>query len=422
MIIYKNYKPHEGQVAFHAACSVYRYVCIVAGIRAGKTYSGSYEAGRQAWNAKEGVYGIVAPTYNMLDRTTWQEFIKANKDLIRNENSSKKIITLKNGNIVHGHSADKADRIRNETFSGAWVDEARECKDFKKLWDILLGRVLSTGGGIIVTTSPNGFDDVYETFVTNKTDDYALLKFPTYTNTYIDEEAIRQLESKYDEKFALQEIQGEFVEFTGQVYHGFSRGTNVNDDICQYDDMRPLILCVDFNVDPLCWVICQEAINPQGQRESYVIDEIHLKNTNTYEACDEFVNRYPFHTHAVFLYGDATGRARTANSNVTNYEIIRDKLSRYQLIDKVRRSNPSERDRINAVNARLKSSNKKSFLYINSKKCRMLIRDLEQVSFKQNTSQIDKSKQDLTHASDALGYYIEEEFSLIRSQIKGLKV
>ncbi|NCC41931.1 MAG: hypothetical protein EOM21_21485, partial [Gammaproteobacteria bacterium] len=41
------------------------------------TYSGAREALRQAWNSKLPIsipYGIIAPTYHMLDRTTWREF------------------------------------------------------------------------------------------------------------------------------------------------------------------------------------------------------------------------------------------------------------------------------------------------------------------------------------------------------------
>jgi len=77
MIQLKKYKPHDGQQAFHYAIEkLYRFVAMVCGIRGGKTYSGAREASKQAWNSKSdetASYGIIAPTYNMLDRTTWQE-------------------------------------------------------------------------------------------------------------------------------------------------------------------------------------------------------------------------------------------------------------------------------------------------------------------------------------------------------------
>jgi hypothetical protein len=51
------------------------------------------------------------------------------------------------------------------------------------------------------------------------------------------------------------------------------------------------------------------------------------------------------------------------------------------------------------------------------------MRDLEQVAYKQGTTQIDKTKDiSLTHPSDALGYCIETEFSLNLGRIEGLKL
>src|SRR3972149_6996166 len=94
-----------------------------AGIGIVKTYAGAREAGRQAWNSKSepmAVFGIIAPTFNMLDRTTWKEFRHAMRPLIQKENETKKIITLKNGREVYGFSAEDADKIRNVTMCGVW--------------------------------------------------------------------------------------------------------------------------------------------------------------------------------------------------------------------------------------------------------------------------------------------------------------
>ena len=43
-------------------------------------------------------------------------------------------------------------------------------------------------------------------------------------------------------------------------------------------------------------------------------------------------------------------------------------------------------------------------------KCKLLIRDLEQVCNKEGTRDIDKSNKNLSHMSDAIGYGIEWEF------------
>ena len=429
-MILKKYQPHEGQIAFHNAIqNMWRFVAMICGIRGGKTFAGARESTKQSWNYtgdRSAVYGIIAPTFNMLDRTTWREFRHAARPLIAKDVDSKKIITLKNGVEVYGFSAEHCDRIRNVTLFGFWVDEARECKDFASLWDILLGRVLSTKGKGIVTTSPNSFDDVHKVFIENKQNDYGTVRFSTYENTTIPKEAIDELASKYDKRFMQQELMGDFVIFEGAVYYTFNRIYNAGDlafKMAQYNPNLPLNLCADFNVNPMVWVLIQFGINQQTKLKNiYVVDEIFLKNSNTIEACNEFKARYPNHNQGVVLYGDETGHARSTTSNITNWKIIENELSRYGISKRVPTKNPAERDRINAVNGIICNSKNERRVFVNPN-CKNLIRDFEQVSYKEGSVQIDKTKDlSLTHASDAFGYMAEIEFSLNRGKIEGLKI
>ncbi len=425
-----QYQPHEGQKAFHDLANYYRYMAMICGIRGGKSYSGAREALKQAWNAKgDGVFGIVAPTYQMLKRTTWALFKDAARPFLMPQgiNDSDFIITLKNGRKVHGHTAEHADRIRNENFVGCWVDEARECKDFANLWNILLGRVLSTQGKIFITTSPNSFDAIHDIFIANKNEDTCVVHFPTATNSFVSAEAIKELEARYDPKFAQQELYGQFVIFEGAVYYTFNRTENAGDlafKLAQYNPSLPLCLACDFNVNPMAWVIAQVGANAQSKlKEVYVIDEIFLKNSNTIEACVEFKQRFPNHNAGVILYGDATGRARHTDSNITNWKIIESELSAYGITSRVPTKNPAERDRVNSVNGLICNSKGQRRVFIHPEKCKHLIRDFEQVAFKEGSVQIDKTKDlTLTHPSDAFGYLAEADFSLNRGRIEGLKI
>ena len=427
----KNYYPHIGQKAFHYAINkLFRYVAMVCGIRGGKTYAGAREAGQQAWNSPLGppaAYCIVAPTYNMLDRTTWVEFEIAMRPLILTNNTSKKIIVLRNGKLVYGFSAEDPDRIRNVTASGVWIDEGRECKNFRNLWKVVLGRVLSTDGKIIVTTSPNSYDDIYEIFVEKRAKQYGYVHFPTSQNTFLKPEAVEELRGLYDEKYAQQELDGQFVIFEGAVYYTFNRLQNAGDlafKVAQYNPNIPLWLACDFNVDPMAWVVMQPGINQETKlREVYCVDEIYLKNSNTFECCAEFKSRYPNHNAGVVLYGDATGKARHTSSNVTNWMIIEDELRRYGIVYKVPNKNPNERDRVNSVNALICNSKKQRRVFVNPQTCHNLIRDFEQVSYKPGSVQIDKGKDlALTHPSDAFGYMADMEFGLGSQKYQILKI
>ena len=426
-IVLKNYKPHDGQRWAHYACrNMYRFCLVLAGIRGGKTVMGAREAGHEALHAKgKGVYAIIAPTYNMLDRTTWAEFEEANAGIIAKSIDSKKIIILKNGREVHGFSAENPDRLRNATFVGFWGDEAREWKAFRKIWKVLLGRVLSTGGRGIITSSPNSFDEMHEIFVAERRADYGMIQFPTYQNTYLDKAAIDDLANSYDSKTAEQEIYGKFVIFQGAVYYTFSRKDNAGElalKVAQYNPNMPIDLCCDFNVDPMAWELCQTYLRPDGLKEVRVFDEIYVQNSNTEECCKEFRSRYPAHRMGINLFGDATGKARHSSSNVTNWKIIKDLLGSYGISAKIPLANPAERDRINSMNAMICDSKGRRKVLVNPKTCPKLVRDLEQVSFKPGTTSIDKTKDfSLTHPSDAFGYMIDREYSLNKAKAEILK-
>jgi hypothetical protein len=76
---------------------------------------------------------------------------------------------------------------------------------------------------------------------------------------------------------------------------------------------------------------------------------------------------------------------------------------------KVPKSNPGVRERINLTNAKLRSAAGDIGLLVDFK-CKELIMDFEQVSFKADTYQIDKDRDRLrTHLSDALGYLLWQE-------------
>lgn len=431
MIRLADYKPHLGQRMFHYAVNkLHRFVAMVCGIRGGKTYSGAREAGIQAWNSPylpPTAYCIISPTYSMLDRTTWAEFTAAMEPLILTNNNSKKIIVLKNGRLVYGFSAEEPDRIRNVTASGFWIDEGRECKDFGRLWKVMLGRVLSTDGKGIVTTSPNSFDDIHDIFVAHRKPQYGYVHFPTSQNTFLNSAAVDELASLYDEKYMQQELLGQFVIFEGAVYYTFNRNLNAGDlafKYAQYDENKPLCLCADFNIDPMAWVIAQIGINTQtGLKEAYFIDEIYLRNSNTVQACQEFKSRFPNHRAGIKLYGDATGRARHTDSNITNWKIIESELSAYGISENIPSKNPAERDRINSVNGMICNSKGQRRVFVNPDKCKNLIRDFEQVSYKEGSVHIDKTKDlKLTHASDAAGYFLDTDFGLNRGIITGLKI
>jgi hypothetical protein len=76
---------------------------------------------------------------------------------------------------------------------------------------------------------------------------------------------------------------------------------------------------------------------------------------------------------------------------------------------RVPRANPAVKERVCAVNAKLKNALGNVQLFVDPR-CRELIADMEQVAYMEDSMQIDKEKDRLrTHASDALGYLVHRE-------------
>jgi hypothetical protein len=75
--------------------------------------------------------------------------------------------------------------------------------------------------------------------------------------------------------------------------------------------------------------------------------------------------------------------------------------------------NPLQIDRINAVNWRLCNDKGVRRLFVD-RKCKHTIKDMREVKYIEGRKEIDKSdeKKGLVHITDALGYYINYEYSL----------
>jgi hypothetical protein len=104
---------------------------------------------------------------------------------------------------------------------------------------------------------------------------------------------------------------------------------------------------------------------------------------------------------------DATGKAlKTSSAGKSDHYILQ------QYGHKILPSrNPFRSDRFNALNNILS----KSRLVIDNK-CVKLIRDLEQVVYKEGSNLEDTSNPELTHISSALGYLVYYHFPLVSRQ------
>lgn len=167
----------------------------------------------------------------------------------------------------------------------------------------------------------------------------------------------------------------------GAAYYSFDREVHVAET-----KRLPgtLFIGMDFNVMPMTAVVCQVINNA-----IHVHDEVYLENSDTYKMSDSLIKSRYVGT----VIPDSTGKNRST-SGKSDFDILKGYGFKIPHV-----FNPAQTDRVNNVN-RLLTENR---LIINPK-CKKLIADLEQVSWKDNKLDQKGANKMLTHISDALGY------------------
>ena len=302
------------------------------------------------------------------------------------------------------------------------IDEAALLKD-DNAWKMGISRLRDgyhlTG---FTTTTPEGFNWVYENWCENKKNGYILYNGKTTDNKFLPEEFVQTLYNNYDEKLVEAYINGKFVNLTNQqAYYNFDRQKNISQ--VRHDTSKSIILALDFNVSPMCGILLQRYEQDPKIR---IIDEIKITHSghNAGELMTERMakivkEKYPsikFGETDIWkkkpidnfiCYPDPAGSQRRTSALHTDHSILRQN----GYIVKVKKQAPRIVDRINSVNNSFKTM-------IIDPKCKELIKDLEQVIVKGNTRELDKSNPNLTHLSDALGYFCDYEFPCRKPETK----
>ena len=406
-----EYKPLPSQILFRDSTA--RFKGFSGPIGSGKSQALVHEAIRCSY-LNPGRLGLIgAPTYQMLrDATQKALFEVFEKESIPfTFNKAENAATLKDtGSRILFRSMDEYERLRGTNLAWFGLDELTYIQE--EAWLRLEGRLrdpLARSLRGFAVWTPKGFDWVYRKFIKDDTGNYEVIRAQPFENRHLLSavpDFYDRLRKSYDQQFFEQEVLGSYLSMSGGlVYRCFSRIDHVKS--AQIDPGLPLFWALDFNVDPMSSVVAQVRENL-----AHVIDEIVISRATTLMACQEFCNRYTRHPGGIRIYGDASGNnAHTTGSS--DYKIIKEYfLKQTGLIpeQRVPKSNPGVRDRISLVNALLRNADGEIRLYVDPK-CKELIKDFEELAFKEGTTIPDKDKDSArSHASDALGYLLWQEF------------
>jgi hypothetical protein len=355
---------------------------------------------------------IGAPTYPMLRDATVADLLMVLRtaELPHEWNRSESYVVMKDtGSKMLLRSVDDFERLRGTNLAWFGVDELTYTAE--EVWLRLEGRLRDPKAkrlcGFGVWT-PKGYDWVYRRFIRDCIPGYEVIQAKPYENRYILDgvpDYYERLKSSYDPQFFQQEVLGEYLNrHAGLVYTSFDRNRNVKE--VKLDRRAPLYWTLDFNVNPMSSVVAQKVGS-----EFHILDEIVLEHATTEEACEVFRSRYPSATTTVFVYGDASGQRRQTTGS-SDYQIIREYFRKAGYRDvryNVPTANPSVRERVGLVNAKLWSSLEEADVTVDPR-CKELIRDFEEVTYKADSGVIDKDRDPKrTHVSDAVGYLIWQE-------------
>lgn len=396
---------------------------MIGGLGSSKT---SLVAILSTWLAYEspGVPGMVAaPTTAMLEDTDsvaleefWEQW-EIPFTTQRRNNALTYTLTECDAKVLM-RSVDRPKRLRGPNLGWVLGDEIAqwdddELKPQHSAVNILLGRIRHPKAkrhlfGVVGT--PDGYNHLYARFA--EPSGKRLLpnawwtRAPTWENQYLDPGFVQSLKHSYDPLLYRQEVAGEFVNVgSSATYYAFSREMNLRP--VTVSKFLPLVLCCDFNVNGV-WVIAQAEKNGTIN----AVDEIEFNTGDaTTIACEEFLMRYGGHPTGFEVYADRSGEARKT-TGLSDFEVIRAKLGVYPRARDG--ANPPVLDRIQSVNTKLQDADGIPSLFVNDRQCPRLVRDLEHCKNAPGTRQpMPNQDSSLTHASDALGYYVHMRFPVI---------
>jgi hypothetical protein len=422
-----------------------RFAYLRGGVGAGKTMCGAAFICMRAFQDPLSRSLITANTYGQLETSTipgfvefcWRHNIEISPSRETVEETAKAItfrrlctITIRTADrickasiLVLSAEAFTARTIKAKTpgaglqVRSIWADEFSTAD--KSAFDILndrLGRGEGTLKGLgVITSTINKYQPynwTYDLFDNPNRNDtqkelFRSVVVKTTENTALDKEYYSSVAAGLTEEHRLIQLESEYVAVTkGRLISSFVRSVHAlfgkESSALEPDPSKPLHLAFDFNRSPAtatAWQVIGDEV--RGVREWYLLE------SSTYALGEEiasWVKSVKFR-QSTYIYGDASGAQKTANSRKTNWQIVYDSFNRHGLAytARVPKANPDIQDSVNGLN--LKFS--KDEIFINGDTMPELLKDLESVQWdEKQPGKINKSDPMRTHPLDGLRYFI----------------
>ena len=374
-----------------------RFRVLISGRRFGKTHLAITEMMKYAAKPLQNIW-YVAPTFKMAKEICWSNLktMLHSFNWIEDINETNLTIKVKKSNsVISLKSSDQPDALRGSGINFLILDEFADID--KRTWfEVLRASIADTLGDVLMCGTPRGFGNwSYEMYLKGKDDkEWESFQFTTLQGGMVSKQELEQAKLDLDVRTFRQEFEGTFENYAGSVYYNFHPVESVIER--KIDWSKPLHIGMDFNVDPMSAAVAQIE-----KDKVYFVDEIVIYSSNTDEMCQEIRDRYGTKI-PIFVYPDPASKQRkTSAGGRTDLSILQNAGFKV----KVKHKHPAIRDRVNAVNSRLKDSKGDRHIFI-SNYCKTLIKGLQRQIYKENTNIPDK-EEGFDHMNDALGYLID---------------
>lgn len=386
-----------------------RFKVVVAGRRFGKTFLALALLLAAALDraVRDRTFWYIAPTYRQAKQIAWKQLKRMiPMGAVVAVNETDLSVEFKNGCVIALRGADNFDSLRGVGLDGVVLDEFADM-DPDAWFEVIRAALADKAGWALFIGTPKGFNHFHELWT--KAQDapgWEAWQFTTADGGNVPLEELEAARAELDERTYRQEFHASFETLSGRCYQNFERAQNVRADIVDIPEL-PLLIGMDFNVNPMS-ACC--SVSPGGQLHTF--DEIEIPNGNTDLMVAEIKRRWP--GRLVHVFPDPSGNARKTSAPVgqTDFSILR--AAGFKVFAPA--AHPLVVDRINEVNAMMRNAGGEVRAFIHPR-VKSLIRGLEGLTYKEGTSEPDKSL-GIDHMPDGYGYKVHVLFPIIKRTAK----
>ena len=399
-----------------------RHPAFVSGLGGGKTFAGCWKSLDLSLINLGLPHLIGEPTYGMLDKIIYPTLFDEILDPLGIRytwNKNDKRLLLPWGSELWFWSFDNPRRTVGANIASGYIDEAGMIPEVA--WKAANSRVRHPKAKLhqlFATFTPEEPGWTHERWGRQEVlgeplpAGYSLYSGTTFDNWVLEDYA-EELASEWGVEESEARVFGKFTQTrSGRVYYAFDQA---NIRTLEYNPQLPLCFMFDFNSTPGMHVMIGQV--RRDMEQYWVLDEVYERGMSLEASCRLLVDRYCGQQEApITVYGDASGRASASQKGY--YEIIKDLFLDFPcgVNYDVPRANPSVKDSVAGVNRLLCNAKNRRSLYVDPR-CKRLRVDYTTLSTRAAKAlragrsytgpyEIDKTDSNLTHASDAVRYWL----------------